>query len=547
MQVDVVVLSEDLELFQAIRESVGEHNPVWRARSAEESVDLLITGRCGVLLIDLASVTAQPETLVQRLLDQFPDVVVCVAGQREDEPALALMIGEGHIYRFMHKPLSPRRAHMFLQAAMRHHVARREKPQLALVTDNVVSLPSRLEPVKWVLGAIGVALFVLLLSIFLDDGKLATDEAPDAAPAAAAPAHLAPAGPKLANPVLSRARAAFDAGRYESPPGNNALDLYKAVVLSQPGNAEAKTGFDRTVDRVLINARMALDAGNTAEARRLVDRALAADPERRTAVQLAQQIRKAAEPEPLPVPVPVPVPPPVVKAPPAAAPPPVAVVNVPATPVPTPPTSSTKLATPVAAVPVLPAPVSSKPLPGPVTRLPPLGTTPVVTAPKVAPAPVVIRPDPLAARVVNSSEQAGRPRERIYARKVESLPIAGYVSSRAPEPAGTVVDHAEAAPEASQPSGTVLPADSFEKLVVTDPVYPREALRTRTQGWVQLEFTITPSGAVRDIAVIEGQPQGVFERSAADALAKWRFKPRYVNGQPTSQRSTLIMHFDLEG
>ena len=42
MLVDVVVLTSDPELFQSAREAVGEQNPVWRARSAEEAADLLI-------------------------------------------------------------------------------------------------------------------------------------------------------------------------------------------------------------------------------------------------------------------------------------------------------------------------------------------------------------------------------------------------------------------------------------------------------------------------------------------------------------------------
>ncbi len=50
MLVDVVVLSHDMALFDAAREAIGERNPVWRARSAEEAADLLLTARCGVLL-----------------------------------------------------------------------------------------------------------------------------------------------------------------------------------------------------------------------------------------------------------------------------------------------------------------------------------------------------------------------------------------------------------------------------------------------------------------------------------------------------------------
>ena len=124
--VDVVVLSTDMLLFEAIRAAIGERNPVWRARSAEESVDMLLTGRCGVLLVDLAAVSTEPATLVEQIVEQFPDVVVVVAGRREDEALLAQLISEGHVYRFMHKPLSAKRAGMFLNAATRCHVERRD-------------------------------------------------------------------------------------------------------------------------------------------------------------------------------------------------------------------------------------------------------------------------------------------------------------------------------------------------------------------------------------------------------------------------------------
>jgi hypothetical protein len=87
--VDVVVLSDDVALYQATRDAVGERNPVWRARTAAESVDLLLTGRCGVLLLDMGAVSTQPASLVGQIVDQFPDVVVVVAGRRDDETLLA--------------------------------------------------------------------------------------------------------------------------------------------------------------------------------------------------------------------------------------------------------------------------------------------------------------------------------------------------------------------------------------------------------------------------------------------------------------------------
>jgi hypothetical protein len=188
VMVDVGVLSGDLPLYEAIRNAVGERNPVWRARSAEESVDLLLTGRCGVLLIDMAAVSTSPATLVEQIVDQFPDVVVVVAGRREDESVLAGLISDGLVYRFMHKPLSPKRAGMFLNAAMRSHVERREGRAGERLLPLARDLHSRMDPRKWLFVGAGVALFLVLLAAVLvaQFGKpVETAGAGGAAPAAA--------------------------------------------------------------------------------------------------------------------------------------------------------------------------------------------------------------------------------------------------------------------------------------------------------------------------------------------------------------------------
>src|SRR6185295_12291724 len=78
-----------------------------------------------------------------------------------------------------------------------------------------------------------------------------------------------------ADPVLSRARAALDAGRYEAPAGRNALDLYQAVLLARPDNTEARNGLERTIDAILAAADAEWRSGDTAEAERMIARVLA--------------------------------------------------------------------------------------------------------------------------------------------------------------------------------------------------------------------------------------------------------------------------------
>jgi protein TonB len=505
LMVDVVVLSADLPLYEAIRASVGERNPVWRARSAEESVDLLLTGRCGVMVMDMALVSARPSTLVEQIVEQFPDVVVVVAGRREDEALLAQLISDGLVYRFMHKPLTARRAGMFLNAAIKNHVERRGLRAVEPLLPLVAKLPSRLDRRKWLFVAVGIALFLLTLAL-LPGGPV--DEPTASRPAIPPPSSTTAPGDSglpLADPVLSRARAAFAAGRYETPPGRNALDLYAAVLLARPNHPEARVGLDRTLERVLAMAEQAHRAGRSAEAQRLLQHVRAADPGN-PAVE-----RVAARLEPAP--------------PPAPAKPTTASTPARAAARPSPPPKAT-VATPP------PAPPSPT-------------TTPALRAPSVM-------PDPLTPRVTNA--EALRTAREDLARRREPLSfgppissghaIAGYV--RDPN-AGAFLEPSSAA-TSGPGSPALLPtaADDLDRLIAPDPAYPPAALRDGVEGWVELAFTITETGIVRDIEVVAAEPRGIFEKAAMEALGQWRFRPRSVNGQSVARRSVVTLRFSVE-
>ena len=69
-------------------------------------------------------------------------------------------------------------------------------------------------------------------------------------------------------------------------------------------------------------------------------------------------------------------------------------------------------------------------------------------------------------------------------------------------------------------------------IVKVAPVYPRRALQRGIEGFVIVEFTVTKQGAVKDVAVVEANPEGIFEQAAMDAAKKFKYKPRVVNGEP---------------
>ncbi len=83
-------------------------------------------------------------------------------------------------------------------------------------------------------------------------------------------------------------------------------------------------------------------------------------------------------------------------------------------------------------------------------------------------------------------------------------------------------------------------------LVRIQPMYPREAAIRRIEGWVKIEFTITPAGTVVSPRVVEASPPRIFDREAIRAILKWKFKPRVVDGQAIERRASQIIDFKLE-
>jgi len=67
-------------------------------------------------------------------------------------------------------------------------------------------------------------------------------------------------------------------------------------------------------------------------------------------------------------------------------------------------------------------------------------------------------------------------------------------------------------------------------IVKVAAVYPRRAQSRGIEGYVIVEFVVTKTGAVSNAVVIKAEPEGIFDRAALDAVAKFKYKPRVVDG-----------------
>ena len=84
-------------------------------------------------------------------------------------------------------------------------------------------------------------------------------------------------------------------------------------------------------------------------------------------------------------------------------------------------------------------------------------------------------------------------------------------------------------------------------LVRINPEYPPRAQAQGIEGWVKVQYTISGTGAVTNVVVVENNPSNVFDAAAVKAVSRWRFSPK-VEGTVAVERVGMqtVLRFNLE-
>src|SRR5262245_49306580 len=120
-QPPILVLSRDANLVETVRKASPRGTPVAHAPDLDHVAEKLSNLMPGVLVADTAS-TADVASMVAQLTQHFPELVVVVAGKKEDSAALMQLTAAGRIFRFLLTPLSHGQTRLALEAAVTHHV-----------------------------------------------------------------------------------------------------------------------------------------------------------------------------------------------------------------------------------------------------------------------------------------------------------------------------------------------------------------------------------------------------------------------------------------
>lgn len=532
---DVVVLSADPGLFATLREASGPEHALWHAPSADTAVDLLVGGRCCILIADLGTLRGDAAALLDRLHAQFPELILMATGRREEEHAVATLVSDGLIYRFLHKPISPARANLFLATATRRYNEMRSSEQIALTT--VKTIAARPNVTK-IIAAI-VALLIVVIGVVI---WRSLDKPSAAQPPPRAVGTLT--NEEQIADYLARAQMAIVTDRLLEPRGNNALEYLRAVLAIQPDNADARAGIERVGAALEMRVVEALQARNPVRGATALAALQHAQPEHprldgwRTELLALSRSRPAQ---------------PISSAPPPAARP----TKLPAAKLQTKPAASAEREQPRP-----PGDVASRrgapgPSPDELNEVARLRSRGVLIEPARNNAYEQLLA--LRERYPDSSEVRTEQQQLAFAmlERTRTALAAGDGDGAAaflsrvelllPNMTATKSLQAQLASAQQQRdfASNVVAAAALKRVREVPPSYPRDAERQGIEGWVEVEFTIAPDGTTQSLIVREAQPAGAFDKAAVDSVSKWRFAPILKNDAPIAQRASVRVRFKL--
>jgi TonB family protein len=281
--VELVVLSADHVFLKTLRDAVGGARRLWSVASADKVSDLLVAGEVGIVVLDLQALNETASVFIGQIKRQFPDLVVIVAGNRDDESSLAGLISAGTVYRFIHKPMSPARAKLFAEAAIKKHDELRLRAAEFPLHDRAQGSMS-----AWLIGGTIGLLALVVVVAWLMHNSSARNEVVQ--PPAAEVDNSA-----LQSPLLARAAAALAANRLTEPDGDNALELYQQALANNSADPTARGGLVEVHERLLALAENALLEDRLDEAGAAIETARKAGVEGSRMVFLTAQLAKSRE------------------------------------------------------------------------------------------------------------------------------------------------------------------------------------------------------------------------------------------------------------
>ena len=164
---------------------------------------------------------------------------------------------------------------------------------------------------------------------------------------------------------------------------------------------------------------------------------------------------------------------------------------------------------------------------------------------KVAAAAAAAAAAKAAAAAATPAPNAAAPAATTPAAATPTAAPATAAATPAARPAPATATPATPDTAAATPPVATGESHAAELIKNVPPEYPREAYVKHLEGWVEIEFTITPAGQVTNATVAGANPARIFNDAALRAVQRWTFKPKMDNGKAVEERMKRRIEFKL--
>ncbi|MGE0115632.1 MAG: TonB family protein [Steroidobacteraceae bacterium] len=541
IQPAVLALSNNANLLEIVRRAAPNGSQVVDVRSLDAMMAQCRSLRPGVLLMDAECCPDISGTVIQ-LLQDLPDLVVVVAGKSEDSAALMKLTAAGHIYRFLLLPLAHSQTRLTLEAAMTQHAELGAANNRRETNANDGNGTARKNYLPAYIG-LGVALVVVVGGVFFGLSRMGSNGSQTVSTAGVTQNESGAAGKELA-----LADVALAAGKLLEPPGESALDLYRSAQSIDAKNPRAQAGIEAVANKLLEQAETALSAEQLEAAVTVLEQARDVSPDNARLKFLDGQVARERERLKL--------------------------------------TQAQDLDKKVRTL--LAAAQQDMDAGRLITPAGNNARESILEARKLDPTDPSIAQiqRTLSNRLVEAARRAAEQNQMDQAQTFlaaarafgsagadwaaveRSLTEARSKSSANSEAQLAAAQKAAAAAQAERDAAlaaaaaaqkkaaaaqkaaaeatdeTTLPPVALKRIKTVSPVFPETAQKRGLNGWVEVSFTVTPSGAVEKVRVTSSEPKEVFDWAAIQAVEQWRFEPPLRDGKPTSQSTKVKLRFD---
>jgi protein TonB len=545
----LVALTNDALLIRALQELATGGINVSVVNDLRGLTDELLQNAGDAVLIDTAAIESPVTEVVDMVSGQLPDLCLMVAGHSTDQQQLTSRIANKVVFRFVHKPASPQRLRLILDAAARPVEAAAAAVTAATSINKALVQPvtaggARIPRSAMIAGSVVLVAIALATWIFWPDS--ATKPAPVAPASVASPATAQNQLPLL----LAQADAALAAGKFVASDGSSAAELYRSALKLEAANRPAREGFDAAIDRALHRAEELLLAGKLNDAGTVVAAVALIAPEnprldflntqitreqarintdasqRRTYEQRQASIRASLA------------------------------------------TMKDRLQRGTLVDPAAASAVASfreaEAIGANDAEVRAARETLVAALLTAADSELSARRPPAARRLVDTARSinSSAPGIDVLNRRVEEVTAqlaapeptpppraeapAPVVAAPTPAPAPAAPPQPAAIPASGNAANALVSARTLTLVRDAKPKYPEWALQQLISGWVEMEFTVEKDGSVKDIKVMDAEPKGTFNAAATSAMMRRRYAPVMRDGAPVAQRAVIRMRFTAQ-